>query len=333
MGVFGKWHLAGIPGSVDHVTKETGVPLFKGILAGLVNDYYNWTLHSSTGPSTNTTTYATTALTDFAIEFVRAQNQNAPWFMYLPYNAAHGTASGDGFQVPPRHLFSRDVGGRPSGPRIYNGDIPVYQAVIQALDTEIGRLFRAMEEAGQLNNTVIIFMGDNGTPASVKDRASRIRGSKRSVYEGGVRVPLVVAGPGITRRGRDPHLISSPDLYATIAQLAGVSVGSKAVNNSFSFVPLFENNQAGTGRRYSFAEVCPNNGSGIRMFAIRDQRFKLLYSGNSWQMYDLEKDPWEKTNIYDNPQNAGTRRALLSELAALKSQAATSGCFVDIPRR
>jgi arylsulfatase A-like enzyme len=331
MGVFGKWHLAGPAGSVDHVVKETGVPLFKGFLGSHITDYYNWTLDSSAAPSANTRTYATTAITDFAIEFVRAQNQSAPWFMYLPYNAPHGTDAFDGFQVPPAHLFSRDVGGRPSGPKVYDGDIPVYQALIQALDTEIGRLFRAMEETGQLNNTVIIFMGDNGTPAAVKDRASRIRGSKRDVYEGGVRVPLVVAGPGV-RRGRAAHVISSPDLNATLAELAGVSTADKSRSNGFSIVPLLGKSQAATGRKYSFTELCPNNGTGRKQFAVRDQRFKVLYSGGSWEMYDLENDPWETINLYDDPRHAATRGMLLSELAALKSQAATNGCFVDIPR-
>jgi len=330
MAVFGKWHLGN---DVNHVVHETGVPLFKGFLGGLISNYYSWNLESSTAPSVNTAVYSTTALTDFAIDFIRDQSANEPWFLYLPYNAPHGTAPNDGFQVPPANLFSIDVGARPPGsPTIYNGDITVYQAVIQALDTEIGRLFRALDQTGQLNNTVIFFMGDNGTPFSVKDRAaSRIRGSKGSVYEGGVRVPLIVAGPGVTRTGRETHLVTVPDMYATIAQLAGVPLTNNSINNSYSIVPLLTSSQATTGRKYSFAELCPNTGAGTKQFAIRDQRYKLLYTGTAWEMFDLQSDPWETTNLYGDTRQAAPRATLLGELASLKMKAATSGCFVDIP--
>jgi arylsulfatase B len=335
MGVFGKWHLGALgPNGINHVVEQTGIPTYKGFLTSHIPNYYNWNVDSSSAASAPTNVYATTALTDFAIDFIRDQKAGEPWFVYLPYGAPHGTFASDGFQVPPANLFKVDVGTRPKGdPTVYSGNaaIPVYQAVIQALDTEIGRLFKAMDEAGQLNNTVIVFMGDNGTPAAVKDSAARIRGSKQSVYEGGVRVPLVVAGPGVTRRGREPHLIAAADMYATLAQLAGVSLPNNSINNSHSIVPLLTNNQAATGRKYSFTELCPNTGAGAKQFAIRDQRYKLMVSANTWQMFDLENDPWETTNLYDNAQHAKARAMLLGELTALKMKSATSGCFVDIP--
>jgi arylsulfatase A-like enzyme len=251
----------------------------------------------------------------------------------LPYGAPHGTAPNNGFQVPPEHLFTVDVGGRKAGdPTIYNGAIPVYQATIQALDTEIGRLFRAMNEAGQLDNTLIIFMGDNGTPASVKDPAARIRGSKRSVYEGGVRVPLVVAGPGVTRRGREAHLVAAEDIFATIADLAGVPLVNNAINDGYSLVPLFGSGQVGTGRRYAFTELCGSTGAGDKHFAIRGPQYKLVYSDEEWGLFDLQRDPWETTNLYDSAPHAGARAELLAELRALRAKAATNGCFVDPPQ-
>ena len=332
MAAFGKWHLGN---AVRHATEETGVPLFKGFLGSHIQNYYSWTLDSSTGPSANTTVYSTTLLTNFAIDFISSQKKDQPWFLYLPYNAPHGTLPYDGFQVPPRDLFTVDVGGRPAGdPKVYTGDIPVYQAIIQALDSEIGRLFRAMAQAGQLDNTVIIFMGDNGTPGPVKDNsASRIRGSKGGVYEGGIRVPLVFAGPGVTRTGREPHIIAAEDIYATIASLAGVPLTNNAINNGYSIVPLLSSSQATTGRKYSFTELCANTGAGAKQFAIRDERYKLLYNGTAWEMFDLRDDPWEKANLYANSQYADVRATLLKEVAALKMKAATNGCFVEIPAR
>lgn len=333
MAVFGKWHLAGRRADgMTHVVEETGVPLFRGFMDSHISDYYGWTIENSDGPAVQSGIYSTTALTDFAIDFIRKQRAGEPWFVYLPYNAPHGTSPNDGFQVPPGDLFTVDVGGRPAGAStIYNGAVPVFQAVIQALDTEMGRLFQAMDEAGQLKNTVIIFMGDNGTPRAVKDGAALIRGSKETVYEGGVRVPLVIAGPGVTRKGRDAHLVSGPDLYATIAQLGGAPVKNGAIYNSFSLVPLLTSQKATTGRKYSFTEMCANNGAGMKRFAIRDERYKLLYSGASWEMYDLQADPWESHDLYGDPGSAKARSALMAEVKSLQSRATTQGCFVDIP--
>jgi len=334
MGVFGKWHLGGTGSAgIDHVVNQTGVPVYKGFLGGSVPSYYNWTVNSSSGPSTNTTVYTTTALTNYAIDFIRSQPVTDPWFVYLPYGSPHGISAYDGFQVPPANLFTVNVGGRlPGRSTVYNGVIPVYQAVIQAMDTEIGRLLGVLAERGQLDNTIIIFVGDNGTPAPVKDVASMIRGSKAGVYEGSVRVPLVVAGPGITRTGRESKIATSADLYATIAELAnGAPLPLNPVNNSFSLVPTFTSAQAASGRSYSFTELCNNNGTGTKLFAIRSQRYKLLYNGTGWEMFDLESDPRETTNLYANPNHAVARGELLTQLATLKAQATTNGCFVTIP--
>jgi len=175
-------------------------------------------------------------------------------------------------------------------------------------------------------------VGDNGTPAPVKDVASKIRGSKEAVYEGSVRVPLVIAGPGVTRTGRESKIATVADLYATVAELAnGAPLPVNPINNSFSLRPLFGSAQADSGRSYSFTELCNNNGTGTKRFAIRDQRYKLLYNGTGWEMFDLETDPRETTNLYANASYAVVRGALLTQLSALKAQATTAGCFVTIP--
>ena len=69
----------------------------------------------------------------------------------------------------------------------------------------------------------------------------------------------------------------------------------------------------------------------MKQFAIRDQRYKLLYSANAWQMFDLMNDPWETTDLWADPRQANVRSTLLGELRALRMNAATNGCFVDIP--
>jgi arylsulfatase A-like enzyme len=320
IGVFGKWHLGS---SIQHV-RDTGVPAFRGFLSGGISNYFNWNATAIDGSVTNVRTYSTTALTDYAIEFIANHRQQSsdPWFLYLPYNAPHGTGASTGFQVPPAHLHSVNLGGLQPG-AIAN-TVPVYKAMIQALDTEIGRLLAAIGPIGspERDNTVIIFMGDNGTPAAVKDAGAGVRGSKSGIFEGGIRVPLVVSGAGVTRRGeREDHLVAAPDLYATLAELGGISVS--AIGNSRSLVPLLTDAAATTGRTVSFSEMC----SGTQAFyAVRNDRYKLSYSNGTWGLYDLSSDPLEAANRYNDATLAGVRTMLQAELTSL-AQSAPSGCF------
>jgi arylsulfatase A-like enzyme len=327
---FGKYHLGG--GSIDprpggsypaasgilqHV-RDLGIPLFRGILGGGLADYFNWTAYDSNGPSLATTKYATTVLTDWAIEYIHEQEANTPdkpWLIYQAYNQPHAANGGNSpYQVPPAELHSVDlssVGNPPPG--TYATNVPVYQANIQSLDTELGRLLKEVD----LDNTVVIFVGDNGTPPPVKDTGSGLRDAKGSVYEGGIRVPLVVAGAGVTRRGREESLVVTTDLYASILELTGVSVSH--VNNSYSFKPVLSDEAATNGRTHSFSEV--SNGTNNRRWALKDNRFKLVHNNGARELYDLAVDPLETTNLYESPAHAAVLSTLQAEVAALKAEA------------
>ena len=327
MAVFGKWHLGN---TMDHITNQSGVPEFRGMIPGLINNFYSWTVNDSEAADSVTTTYATTALTDFTIDFITDHENSAdaddPWFVYLPYNAPHGTSANDGHQVPPADLFTTDVEGRePGSSTIYFGEIPVYKAVVQAMDTEMGRLLDELEALGELENTLIIFMGDNGTPGPIQDENVGNRGSKSSVYEGGVHVPLIIKGAGVTRIGeRETDIVTSSDIYATIAELTGIAVSE--INNSYSLVPLFTDDTSSSGRQFSFTEIC---GFGQTRYAIRDDRYKVLYAADQggFAMYDLQEDPLEENNLYDDPSVAAEQAILEAELDVLSQAATSGGCF------
>jgi arylsulfatase A-like enzyme len=311
MAVFGKWHLGGNVG-IQHV-RDAGVPRFRGFLGSGVADYFNWDVVNLDGTTATTTTYATTAITDYAITFLddHARTRAAdPWFVYVAYNAPHTPN-----QVPPANLHSVNVGGLAPGT---TANTPaVYKAMLQAMDTEIGRLLAKVD----LTNTLVIFMGDNGTPANVKDAGSIVRGGKTAISEGGIRVPLVVAGAGVTRLGRDTSLIASTDVFATI----GVAAGSteSAVGNSYSLQPVLVGSAASSGRTHAFTELCQ---TGVNRYAIRNGRYKLSYDTGTWALFDLVNDRGEATNLYASATVAATRTALESELAKIRA-AATAGCF------
>lgn len=190
--------------------------------------------------------------------------------------------------------------------------LPNYKAIIQSLDTSIGRLLEEVD----LEKTTVIFIGDNGTPGNQKDTGTGIRGSKGSVYEGGVRVPLIVAGAGVTRRGREDALVGSADLSATILSLTGLSVSH--AQNSYSIKPLLSDQAASSGRTHSFSETA--NGATQR-YAIRDNRYKLLSNNKVRELYDLGADPLETTDLYSNPAYAAVRGDLEAEIAALAPNA------------
>jgi arylsulfatase A-like enzyme len=307
--VLGKYHL----GTTTQHVRDLGIPKFRGFLGSGIDDYFNFTAVDINGPSVNYKTYAATVLTDFAIDHItqhRTTRPNDPWFVYQAYNSPHFPN-----QVPPANLHSVPLGSLQPGQ--VSNTVPNYKAMIQSLDTELGRLLAQVD----LATTTVIFIGDNGTPSNVKDQGAKIRGSKSSVYEGGVRVPLIVAGAGVTRRGHEGALVSSTDLYATILSLTGIPVGH--VNNSYNFAPLFSSATASSGRTHSFTEMC-NGGS--RLYAIRDRRYKLLNNSGQWALYDLETDPLETTNLFTSTNHASVRAGLEAEIAALKAQA-TAGCF------
>jgi arylsulfatase A-like enzyme len=327
--LFGKYHVGG--GSIDprpgaafpaasgilqHV-RDLGITTFRGILGGGVADYFNWTTFDINGPNVANTTYATTALTDIAIDHIKkheASRPNDPWFVYQAYNAPHAANGGNSpYQVPPPELHSVDLSsvGNPA-PGTSATNIPIYKANIQALDTEIGRLLKSVD----LEKTVVVFLGDNGTPPPVKDTGTGLRGAKGSVYEGGVRVPLIIAGAGVTRRGREDDLFVSTDIYASILELAGVQVSQ--VNDSYSFKPLLTDAGATNGRTHSFSEV--SNGTSQRRYAVKDKRYKFIRNLADRELYDLVADPLETTNLYANLSHAAVRLSLEAQIDALRAE-------------
>jgi arylsulfatase A-like enzyme len=318
----GKWHLG------NNLFGAIGVPFYAGMISSGVNNYFDWseTIYKDGASSENKVTeYATTHLVNRSIEFidqVRSKDPAQPWFLYLAFNAPHGTAPNDGFQVPPKHLWNQkdlpSIADRPVDGKVFNGDIPVYQAVTQAMDTELGRLLAHLEAIGQRDDTLIIFMGDNGTPKQVqRTNIGPMRNAKWDIQEGGIRVPLLVAG-----------VVMATDIFATVAQVAGAD--TKGMTDSFSIAPYFSGQRARNGRDHAFTMLCPPASAPIRdMYAIvsRDNH-KLAYDKDGWQLYDLNVDPAERNNLHSAGNPGATQRALKAEIDALAARADNQhGCF------
>lgn len=296
--VIGKWHLSGRDnGGIDN-PNLMGIDHFAGFQGGGVRGYFDWTLIEN-GRESPSDVYTTTRFVDLTIDWIAAQE--APWFAWLAFNAPHTP-----FHLPPPDLHDRDSLS-PDQQEIDRDPLPYYLAAIEAMDREFGRLLDSFSTDTRAN-TVIIYMGDNGSPRRVYQGSPRQRG-KGSVYQGGVAVPMILSGRGVTRMGeREDALVSSVDLFATIANLAGA--GTAAFNDSLSFADLLSD--AGPGpRSYAYTEVVSDTLDRDE-WAIRNDRHKLMRQlPRPEELYDLEADPMEQENLLRNGSNVD---AVLAEL-------------------
>ena len=286
--IVGKWHLGGgRTGANDY-----GVDHFAGITTGGVQDYFDWTLNIN-GTNSNSTDYVTSELTDQAIDWVSMQSQ--PWFLWLSFNAPHSP-----FHLPPSGLHGRTLSGTQADITANTRDY--YLAAIEAMDTEFGRFWDSLSTEAQ-DNTLVIFIGDNGTPGQVIDRSITQNGSKSSLFQGGVNTPMFVSGPGVTRIGeREDSLITHTDFFPTIVELAGGDLSNYQDGKSFADLLT---SAATAHRDYSYT----NSADG---WTIRNATHKLIeYPDGSQDLFDLISDPAEATDLLDG---GGDHTAILTEL-------------------
>jgi len=305
--IIGKWHLSDI---VSQPT-DMGADYFAGILSG-VRSYYSWNLIQN-GQTTKSSSYITSKLTDLAIEWTAAQTQ--PWFLWLAYNAPHAP-----FHLPPSELHNQ--GALPNDSSSINANpLPYYMAMIEALDSEMGRLLNSFSKE-ILDNTLIIFIGDNGSPNEVVQTYNSKR-AKGSIYQGGINVPMVVSGKNVTRAGdSEDALINGSDLFATILDVAGAGISEK--NDSKSFKGLFSASNSST-RKYVYSEKYNAKTLG-QDYTIRNKTHKyLFFNDGSEALYNLSKNPLENPNLLSpgqlplGPSNSAAKDELILELNKIRN--------------
>lgn len=288
--VVGKWHLSGTNTAFNPET--FGIDYYSGIIRGSVDDYYKWQL-TEDGATTQQTTYVTEKFTDLAINWVNTQSK--PWFLWLAYNAPHTP-----FHIPPSNMHSQG-----NLPTYTNGmdPIPYFMASIEAMDYQIGRFLSSIP-TDERENTIIIFLGDNGTTNLASQSPYSSTKVKSTLYQGGINTPLFISGKGVSRTGIDHQLLSGTDLFATIAQIAGININE--YHDSKGFKSLFS--QSSSIRNYQYSEH--KEGSN-ESWAISNGKYKLMMKSTGNEMYHLENDAYEQNNLLNNvltttEQNAKT---------------------------
>jgi arylsulfatase A-like enzyme len=286
----GKWHLGGPAYYPEKHGFDVNVG---GTQTGSPPGGY-FLFKTPTMTARSATEYLTDRLTEEAEKFI-TRNKDRPFFLYLAHYGVHIPLQAK------KDLIARyKARARPENPQ-HNA---LYAAVVASVDESIGRVVKKLEELKLADRTVIIFSSDNGG-LSVKEGPNTpatsnlpLRAGKGYLYEGGIREPLLIRWPGVTKPGRVCDVpVSSVDFYPTILEIAGVKPRPHQVLDGVSLVPLLRGR--GTLKRDALFWHYPHysNQGGKPGGAVRKGDFKLIefYEDGKLELYNLKKDIGEKT--------------------------------------
>jgi arylsulfatase B len=308
----GKWHLADTRNGWEDHPNLAGFEHFKGLVRCCPEHYYGW-VDLENGEFSTRTGYAPSAKVDDAIDWLgNPSDREEPWFLWLAFNTPHSP-----IHIPPRELLQSDD---PALDDPEAGNRPAFKAMIEAMDTEIGRLLDYIGPE-ELENTYVIFIGDNGTGRGVIDEPFRGSSHKGTVWNGGIMVPFIITGPGVAQGETSHALVNSTDLYSTMMEMAGINfeetVPDNIAHDSVSLMPYLSNPDRESIRDWIYVDRF-NTEEGVKAgeYAIRDQKYKYLNDEGTEYFFDLEVDPYEYNNLLDGELSNAER----SRFASLKAQ-------------
>lgn len=236
------------------------------------------------------------ALTDKAIEFIRA-NRKRPFFLYLAHYSVHIP-----LEAKPELIQKYQAKVRADAPQ----NNAIYAGMVETVDTSVGRLMATLDELGLTHNTVLVFFSDNGG-LSVKEGPNTpatsnlpLRAGKGFLYEGGIRVPLIVSWPGVVPAGSVCSVpVCSIDFYPTFLEIAGLTSQPNHAIDGESLVPVLK--QSGGLTRDALYWHYPHysNQGGSPSGAIRLGDYKLIefYEDERVELYNLREDPGELRDL------------------------------------
>jgi arylsulfatase B len=297
-GAVGKWHVGeSVPG---HHPNARGFDFYFGMLGGGHNYFPQPGKHKLQRNGEAVTEIRTPYLTDWftleATDFIASDHEKKPWFLYLAFNTPHTPmqATEDDLAAT-NHL--RGFTGVPAAKR------RTYAAMQRNLDRNVGKLLALLAERGELDNTLVVFLNDNGgTPPTNGGCNAPLRGMKGSFLEGGIRVPFLMMWPGsipVAQTYEQP--VISLDLMATFLAAAGGEMpvevlnkkkGTKRIYDGVDLLPFVNHEVQSAPHERLFWR------SGFRSRAVREGKWKLIITpllGAS--LYDLEADISELNNV------------------------------------
>lgn len=314
----GKWHLAWLrPQYLDHPSAGAGFEYHAGSMDNLARSvvpavgrgFYFWE-ENLNGTLSFREIYATRRSVQQATDLTHAMPE--PWFLYVPLNGAHVP-----YHRPPDDLVYT--------PAADDSSPELFRSMVESIDIAIGQVLDGMDPLVRERTTIFV-IGDNGTAQN--STLPRVDGedAKGSVLEGGVRVPFIVAGKGVTARGVSHQLVHTVDLFDTIAAITGADLDAMDATeatlprDSVSFLPTFADLEAPT-RAFNYDEAFRPNGPGPYTQsdrAVTDGRFKLVTREgdvNAEFFFDLDSPDGEEVDLFAAPlsDEAAAAEALLRQ--------------------
>ncbi|MEP3481397.1 MAG: sulfatase-like hydrolase/transferase [Fuerstiella sp.] len=301
-GAIGKWHLGVQP---KHHPNRRGFDDFYGFLGGghmyfpekygpiyerqkrsgkaNFNDYIAPLEHN--GKQVQETEYMTDGLSREAVRFVKdASGKDEPFFLYLAYNAPHTP-----LEAKPEDFEKFDS--------IEDEKRRTYAAMVYAVDRGIGQVVEALQQTEELENTLIIFLSDNGGKMGAGSNNGPLQQGKGSVCEGGIRVPILFHWPSQVAAGKTyDHPVSALDFYPTLARIAEAKT---ATTKQLDGIDIWDAFQAGTNARQNQPIYALRHWNGFHNVGIRQNQWKALKRGPkaAWKLFNLNQDIGEKNDV------------------------------------
>ncbi len=300
-GIIGKWHLTGY---ANHGAKEIG-PNLHGFDEVIVSEnrgigggsyFHPYHFNREIKKRLPGREYLVDRCNLEAVEFIE-RHKDGPFFLYLSHYAVHTRLSGkDGLVAK----YEKKPGaGKGNKARRNN---PHLAAQLESIDEGAGMIMDKLDELSLANNSVLIFTGDNGGEDRVTSNAP-LRAGKSTLYEGGIREPLLVRRPGVVKPGSVCNKpTSNIDFYPTFLQLAGCRMDQSQHFDGVSILPLFKNSKAEPGRDtfyWHYPLEKPHFLGGRSAGAIRQGNFKLIefFDNGQVELYNLADDIAEEHNL------------------------------------
>jgi arylsulfatase A-like enzyme len=315
-GIFGKWHLG------DEAAYRPDRRGFDEVFihgAGGIGQTYSGSCGDAPGNKyfdpailhnqkfVKTKGYCTDVFFSQALHWIDVKRkEKAPFYVHISPNAPHAPL------ICPEEDEKKYTGK-------VKPNVAKFFGMISNIDDNVGKLLAKLQEWGLEENTIVIFMTDNGGTAGVMVFNAGMRGSKVTPYQGGTRVPFFVSWPGKLKGGVDvPNLAAHVDVFPTLAEIAGAKIPERILLDGRSLVPLLEDPRADWPDRNLFIHVGrwakgQAKQSQYANCAVRNSRFRMVSVGKgeeNWELFDIAKDPGETRNVRaEHPEEFGKMKA------------------------
>ncbi len=234
--------------------------------------------------------YTHNLFTEFSLDFIqRHSNSEKPFFLYVPYLLPHAD-----YEIPEINPLYKD--------KDWSDNEKIHASMISLIDTDVGKIVSLLKEKGIEKNTIVFFTSDNGAAQRWEgrfDSSGKLRGRKRDVYEGGIRVPLIVAMPGTVPGGKENHSIGYfADMLPTLAGITNQKISQQT--DGMDLTSVFFENAVIDNDRLLYWEFHEQGGKqAVRKGPWKAIRLDVHEKGfhNAIELYNLNDDPSEQIDL------------------------------------